>query len=77
MEVLAGAGLRTGRLQGTREGGSKPLRGKLIINLGCSERVPHSTPLALGIVPELGPRPRAADGKCELRRLPDVSEWAG
>lgn len=76
VQVLAGAGLRTGRLQGTQGGGSKPLRAQLIINLGCSERVTHSTPLALGIVPEVGPRPRAADGKCALRRLPDGSESA-
>lgn len=32
-EVLAGAGLRTGRLQGTEHWGSKPPRVKLIINL--------------------------------------------
>lgn len=53
---------------------------KLVINLGCSEPVTHSRPLALGIVSELGSRrrrPRAADGKCECWRLWDVSEWAG
>ena len=51
----------------------------LIINLGCSEPVTHSTPLALGTVPELGSRlrwPRAADGKCQFRTLWDASEWA-
>lgn len=55
-EVLAGAGLRTGRLQGTEHWGSKPPRVKLIINLCWWEPVARSTPLALGIVRELGRR---------------------
>lgn len=68
--VLAGAGLRTGRLQETQEQGSKPASVKLMINLGCWGRVTQSTPVALGTGRELRPRPRAEDGKCDLQRLP-------
>lgn len=51
-DVLAGAGLRTGNLQGTLDEGSSPPRVRLIINLGCSERVTTLNAFGFGDGPE-------------------------